>query len=500
VQQRIGIIDLGSNTTRLIVMSYTPHHSFKLVDEVRETVRLAEGADIDGSLQPAPMDRGVAAMKLFHNFCASTDVDTVVPTATSAVREATNRAEFLARVEQEAGLQLRVLSGEEEAYYGYLGVVNSLAVNNAFVIDIGGGSTEVSMIRGRGLVRSVSQPIGALRLAERYVRSDPISKKDFKALEQAVAERFADMDWLQEGHGSTLAGVGGTIRALGKIDQKARNYSFDRIHAYTFTRERLDDMVEMLRGMTLAERERVPGLNADRADLVLPGALIVRQVMRQGGFEELTVSGQGVREGLFYEHFLVGETPPLLLDMRGFSVQNLARVYNYETIHAAKVRELALALFDQTASLHGYGPWERELLGYAATIHDIGVAVGYYDHHKHGEYLVLNASLQGFSHREIVLLALLVRYHRKGNVSVKAYSDILNASDEQRVARLASLLRIAEYLERRKSQVVQGLHVEIGDTVRVVTQADDDASVEIWDANRRSDLFAQAFGRAIEIV
>ncbi|HEU5011135.1 MAG TPA: Ppx/GppA family phosphatase, partial [Roseiflexaceae bacterium] len=324
--------------------------------------------------------------------------------------------------------------------------------------------------------------------------------KEFKALEQAVAECFADMDWLQEGHGLMLAGVGGTIRALGKIDQKARNYSFDRIHAYTFTRERLDDMVEMLRGMTLAERERVPGLNADRADLVLPGALIVRQVMRQGGFEELTVSGQGVREGLFYEHFLVGETPPLLLDMRGFSVQNLARVYNYETIHAAKVRELALALFDQTASLHGYGPWERELLGYAATIHDIGVAVGYYDHHKHGEYLVLNASLQGFSHREIVLLALLVRYHRKGNVSVKAYSDILNASDEQRVARLASLLRIAEYLERRKSQVVQGLHVEIGDTVRVVTQADDDASVEIWDANRRSDLFAQAFGRAIEIV
>jgi exopolyphosphatase/guanosine-5'-triphosphate,3'-diphosphate pyrophosphatase len=228
--------------------------------------------------------------------------------------------------------------------------------------------------------------------------------------------------------------------------------------------------------------------------------VILNQLMRRGRFADVTVSGQGLREGIFYEQFLVGESPPLFADMRGFSVQNLARIYNYEALHAAKVRELSLSLFDQLRSLHEYGEWERQLLGYAALLHDIGVAVGYYDHHKHGAYLVMNSALQGFTHREIIMLAMLVRFHRKGDVVVDAYRDILDPSDGARIARLAALLRLAEYLERSKSQVVQGLHVEMGDSIRVVTRAIGDATVEIWDANRRAGLFQKAFGKAIEIV
>ena len=165
-----------------------------------------------------------------------------------------------------------------------------------------------------------------------------------------------------------------------------------------------------------------------------------------------------------------------------------------------KCAKLSLALFDQLRALHGYGEWERELLGYAATLHDIGVAVSYYDHHRHSAYLVLNAALQGFTHRELAFLALLVRYHRKGHVQTDEYRDLLQAGDAQRVARLAALLRLAEYLERSKSQVILSLQVEMGHPIRVVTRASGDATVEIWDANRRTDLFATAFGREIVIV
>jgi len=499
MQERIGIIDLGSNTTRLIVVGYTPHHSFKLLDEVRETIRLAEGVEADGQLKPAPMDRGVETMKLFRSFCRSTGVERIVSVATSAVREATNQAEFLARVARESDLKLRVLSTEEEAYYGYLGATNALNLSDAFLIDIGGGSTEVTAVRGRGYLRSFSQQAGVVRFSERYVRSDPISNKDFKALEAAAADCFDRLDWLDQTGGTTLAGIGGTIRTLAEIDQKACKYPIDRVHGYVFSRDRLEEIIELLRGMTLRQREELPGLSRDRADLILAGAVILHQLMRQGRFADLVVSGQGLREGIFYEHFLVGETPPLFPDQRGFSVQNLARVYNYEVIHASKVRELSLSLFDQLRPLHGYGEWERELLGYAATLHDIGVAVGYYDHHKHGAYLIANSALQGFNHREIVLLALLVRYHRKGDVVVDEYRDILQPSDGERTARLAALLRIAEYLERSKSQVIQGLHVELGDIVRVITRSIGDATVEIWDANRRSGLFRKAFGKEVEI-
>lgn len=498
--ERVGVIDLGSNTTRLIVVGYTPHHSFKLLDEVRETVRLAEGIGTDGRLQPAPMARGVAAMALFANYCKAMGVSRIVPAATSAVREAANQAEFLDAVERASGMRMRVLSAEEEAYYGYLGTVNALALRDGFLIDIGGGSTQVTMIRDRGFVQAFSRPLGALRISDRYVHTDPISTKEFKALEQAAVTAFADLDWFAAAGDAMLAGIGGTIRTLAEIDMKARSYPYDRVHGYVFSRDRLEALVEQLRTLTLRQREDLPGLSRDRADLILGGAVLLRQLMRQGSFDTITASGQGLREGLFYEHLLAGEAPPLLADPRGFSVLNLARIYNYEAAHSAKVCELALALFDQLHPLHGYGAWERDILAHAALIHDIGIAVGYYDHHKHGEYLVLNAALLGFSHREIVLLAQLVRFHRKGDVVVERYRDILEDGDAARVAKLAALLRIAEYLERRKSQVIQSLHVEIGDTVRVITQTIGDAAIEIWDANRRTGLFKKAYRRDIEIV
>lgn len=500
MQERIGIIDLGSNTTRLVVMGYTPHHSFRLLDEVRETVRLAEGVGDDGQLQPVPMARGVEAMKMFHSYCKSTGVTRIVPVATSATRDAANQSAFLGRVAQESGLKLRVLSTEEEAYYGYLGAVNALDLRDGFLIDIGGGSAEVTAIRGRGFVRSFSQPAGCVRFSERYVRSDPISNRDFKALQEAATSSFGALDWLANQGSTTLAGIGGTIRTLAEIDQKLSGYPLDRVHGHTFSRARLDEIIDLLRPTTLRQRADFPGLSRDRADLILAGAVILQQIMEHGRFGEITVSGQGLREGVFYEHFLVGEDPPLFSDMRGFSVQNLARLYNYEALHSAKVRELSLSLFDQLRPLHGYGDWERELLGYAAQLHDIGVAIGYYDHHKHGAYLVMNSALQGFSHREVVLLALLVRYHRKGDVNADPYKKVLHPGDGERVARLAALLRLAEYLERSKSQVVQGLQVELGETVRVVTKTIGDATVEIWDANRRAGLFQKAFGKAIEIV
>jgi exopolyphosphatase/guanosine-5'-triphosphate,3'-diphosphate pyrophosphatase len=501
MEERIGIIDLGSNTTRLILMAYKPHLCFRLVDEVKETVRLAEGVREDRMLNPGPMRRAVEALKMFYTFCQSAQVEQIVPVATSALREAANREEFLLMLRQETDLDLRVLSGEEEAYYGYLGAINSLPFTDGIVVDIGGGSTEVTAVRGRAFSTTFSQQVGVIRFTERYIKSDPISKKEFRALEEGAVTAFKELDWLKSETGPTMVGMGGTVRNLARMDQKRRKYPLDRLHGYVLKRQGLEEIVDMLRRSSLKERESIPGLSRDRADVIVSGAVILLQLMQQGGFEELLVSGQGLREGLFYDYFLQGQQVPLFDDKRGFSIQNLAKIHNYEAIHAAKVRELSLSLFDQLEPLHGYGRWERELLSYAALLHDIGVEVGYYDHHKHSAYLIFNSALQGFTHREVVLLALLTRYHRKGSVDVNEYRMILADDDEERLSRLSALLRISEYLERSKSQVVQSLKVEIGeDGVRVHVRAVGDATVEVWDANRRTRLFEKAFGQKIEIV
>lgn len=501
MQERIGIIDLGSNTTRLIVMAYQPHLSFKLIDEVSETVRLAEGVGDDRMLQPESMHRAIESLKMFHSFCKASGVQQIVPVATSALREAANQAEFLHLLQQETDLQLRILSGEEEAYYGYLGAVNSLPFTDGVIIDIGGGSTEVTAVRGRAFSTASSQQAGIVRFTEHYVHSDPISKKDFRALERGAADIFEDLDWVKTGAGPMLIGLGGTVRNLARIDQKRRNYPLDRMHGYVFTHQALEEIVDLLRHSDIREREAIPGLNRDRADVILAGAVILYQLMQQGDFAELMVSGQGLREGLFFEHFLAGQEPPLFTDIRRFSVQNLAYLSNYETLHVAKVRDLSLALFDQLQPLHGYSLWERELLDYAATLHDIGVQVGYYDHHKHSAYLVFNSGLLGFTHREIILIALIARNHRKGFADASDFKVILADDDEERLARLSSLLRIAEYLERSKSQVIHDLHVELGtDMITIRVHAMGDATVEVWDANRRTTLFKKAFGKDIEIV
>jgi exopolyphosphatase/guanosine-5'-triphosphate,3'-diphosphate pyrophosphatase len=177
MKEHIGIIDLGSNTTRLIVMEYRAKHSFHLIDEVRETVRLAEGVSADNLLQPQAIYRAVAAMNMFYSLCRATNVNHVVAVGTSALRDAANQSDFLAMLKHETGLEMRVLSGEEEAYYAYLGAVNSLPIINGAVIDIGGGSTEIAEVCNRNFARWTSQPVGTVRYTERYVKSDPISRR-----------------------------------------------------------------------------------------------------------------------------------------------------------------------------------------------------------------------------------------------------------------------------------------------------------------------------------
>ncbi|MGH2524482.1 MAG: HD domain-containing protein, partial [Anaerolineales bacterium] len=226
------------------------------------------------------------------------------------------------------------------------------------------------------------------------------------------------------------------------------------------------------------------------------------------GADHMLVCGQGLREGLFYHEFLRRPAaladPPLIRRLREFSVLNLARLYGYERVHADHVSRLALSLFDQLAKQHGYGAVERECLWAASQLHDIGSVVDYYDHHKHSAYIILSAGLPGYSHREIALIALLCLYHRKGQPSVEPYEALFKSEDENRVKRLAALLRLAEYLDRSRAQSVTGLRVQRNGRrlrlkVRVRAAAPGGAHVEVWEAQRNADLFEDAFGRELEI-
>jgi exopolyphosphatase/guanosine-5'-triphosphate,3'-diphosphate pyrophosphatase len=497
---KVAIIDLGSNTSRLIIMAYTPGVAFQLIDQLRERVRLSEGMGAENILRPEPMERTLRLLKVFRLLCDANDIDTIIATATSATRDARNQAEFLERVEKEAGLQLRVLSGDEEAYYGYLGAVNSLPIQNGLVIDIGGGSMEIGRVHDRQLAQTASLPLGAVRLTETFIKNDPPKRTDIRLINRYLDAMLGSISWISAESKDTLVGLGGTIRTLAKIDQARRHYPLERLHGYQLSLAAIEHSLHDLQQMTLSRREKVPGLSSDRADVIIAGTLALIKLMQQAGYNELVVCSQGLREGLFYEQFLKDSDSPLVPDVRAFGLANLAYLYNVNWSHARHVETLAVSLFDQLHTLHHYGPFERSVLSSAALLHDIGVAIDFYNHDEHSAYLILNADLPGFTHREIALMSLLTRYHRSGTPNIQDFRGLLTKADEVRARKLSALLRLAEYLERSRTQVVQSITCRLrSQAVYLTCHVRGDASTEVWAADQNAGLFKQTFKRDLII-
>ncbi|MEZ4518093.1 MAG: Ppx/GppA phosphatase family protein [Chloroflexota bacterium] len=448
-QERVAIIDLGSNTARMVVMSGIPGYAYRLDDEIREVVRLRQGMTADGLSEEAQM-RALFTLRLFKRYCDSSHVDLIIPTATSAVREGVNGALFVQRIHQEIGLSLRVLSGDEEAYYGVLGVLNEVPMTDGYVLDIGGGSAQVSQVCGHRFEQGTSLLLGALALTEQFIHKDPPGDREIKAVVQEIHKQLATVKWLpsrrKSNNGTKLVGLGGTIRNMAAMAAARQAYPLNTLHGFVLDRAELDENIQLLSELPLEDRQDLPGLNSDRADIILPGALVLREVMECLNMESVTISVNGLREGLYFEHFWQHLSFPALSNMRQFSVLNKARIYQYSKAHANHVRFLAGRLFNQLAPLHGYGWPERELLDAAALLHDLGTLISYNDHHHHSQTLITNSGLPSFTPRETALIALLTRYHRKGKPRTNGFDSLLQPEDDRLLLQLTAMLRLAEFL------------------------------------------------------
>jgi exopolyphosphatase/guanosine-5'-triphosphate,3'-diphosphate pyrophosphatase len=500
VEQRLAVIDLGSNSFRLVVFSYTDDW-WKRTDEIYEPVRVGEHQETGGPLQPEPMERALETIELFAHFCRATGIERIRPLATSAIREASNRKAFVLAARKRAGLDVEVLSREQEARYGYLAAVNSTTLADGVALDIGGGSMQLTHVEDRLARDARSWRLGAVVTTERFLTAERVKPKHLKALREHVREELAGAGWLRDAPGR-LAGIGGTVRNLGAalmLDAGLPSYG---VQGFCIERPALDALVEKLAGMTPAERRRVAGIKPERGDLILAGAVVVQSVMEAGGFEGLEVTEAGLREGAFFEERLAGKDPPLIDDVRAASVRNLAAQYHPETAHTDHVARLALEIWDALAAagVHPGDPEERELLWAAAVLHDIGTAVDYDDHHKHSRYLILNAGLPGFTPRETALIGQAARYHRKGRPGLGEFAPLARKGDDALLARCSAALRLAEQLERPRDQTVRHARVEVQDgLVELQLQSDDDVTVSRWAAQRQADLFKRAFGRELSV-
>jgi exopolyphosphatase / guanosine-5'-triphosphate,3'-diphosphate pyrophosphatase len=490
-EQRLAVVDLGSNSFRLVVFTWVDDSWFRLSDEIHEVVRIGEGLEETGVLAPEPMERALETVELYAHFCRATGIDDVQAVATSAIRDAANRDEFLER----AALDVRVLSTEEEAFYGYLAAVNSTTLSDGVAFDLGGGSMQLTRVEDRRPTDMRSWPFGAVRMTERFLTKENVKPKHLKALREHIAAALQDVPWL--GDGGDFTGIGGTVRNLWTAAMLREHLPSFGVQGFPLPKKVLDEMVEHFADMPPAERAKVPGIKPERGDLILAGAMVLQSVMEAGGFDRMEVTEAGLREGVFFSQLLKHRDPPLFNNVRRASVRNLAAEYGQDVAHINHVAKLALAMWD---ALGSGDPVERELLWAAAMLHDIGMTIDYDDHHKHSRYLILNAGLPGYSPRETALIGQMARYHRKGNPTLGQLSALGRNGDDALLTRCSAVLRVAEQLERSRDQAVDRVRVKVDDgRVDLRLEAHEDVTIARWAAQNEAEVFKKAFGHDLKI-
>jgi len=505
--ERVAVIDMGSNSFRLVVFQYEPDSWWSLADEIREPTRVSAGMGDEGALRAKPMDRAVHTAAVFSSFLEASGVERVDAVATSAIRDAANRDDLLARIKKVTGLRVRVISGAEEAYYGYLAIANSTTLTNGFGIDVGGGSVQLMRIAERRLAEAESVRLGAVRVSEAFLPGESTSAKQMKAARKHVVRQLKEFEWWGSDEGLRLAGVGGTVRNLAAAVQKRLDTTDLDVQGFLLERDALEELIEELASRPVAKRGSVRGIKPDRADVILGGALVVAAAMDCGDFDRLEVTEAGLREGIFFERLLEDRDPPLLDDVRRESVENLAHRFRTDDEHVAHVAHLSVQAFDALAEagLHSLEAVDRELLWAACMLHDIGVTIDYDDHHRHSHYLIENTGLPGFTPRELELIALVARWHRKGEPDSGALGDLEEKGDADRLRLLCGIIRLSEQLERSRDGSVADVELvkrkRGGWRIRAVTSATNvDASVAVWAAQRSAELLEAAIGEPIEVV
>lgn len=505
-----AFLDMGTNSVRLLVVRVDPGGVYTVLNQQREVVRLGEGEFQEQMLQPEAMDRAVLVCRKFSDLARSYGVQDFVAVATSATRDAENQAKFLARIEKEAGLEVRVISGREEARLIYLGVSSGVHMgdNSAAFIDIGGGSTEVIVGNQADYSFLDTLKLGAIRLTQMFFlpgEEGPVSPARYALICQYARNAAVRTAQRALEHRIDMAfGSSGTIMNLAQVAREMRLKG--AAEENRLGRDALAKVRETLCALPLEERRRLPGINPERADIIVAGAAVIETLMDLLSLEEIRVSDRGLRDGMLMDYLSRPENFPQMAGMsvRQKSVLRLARAFGVDGEHAFTTTRLTLGLFDSAreAGLHSYGAVERELLEHAVYLHDIGMFISFSNHHAHSHYIIRNAEMLGFNQTEIAVMACVALFHRK-KMPDKDNPDFaaLDKGSRQLVRVLSMFVRLAESLDRTHSGLVGDARFRALKEGGVVLEiaASGDIQMELWGVRSQEEGFRKTFKKELEL-
>lgn len=508
--KRLAAIDIGSNSTRSIIVEVDADGNFRVLDDEKESTRIGEGMGKNKNLSAAARQRTIQALQRMTDIARGFGAEKIQAIATSAVREAKNREAFLQSVETEVGLKIKIISGEEEARLAFLSMLHhfDLGHQRFFALDIGGGSAAIISARGPHVEKIHCLELGAVRLTEKFLHSDPISEAEYRALSRHIKKTLQPIRAAEEPGAQILIGSGGTITTIAELHKALQEEKYTGVHGYELNRAQVNHVLDDLRHKSLKERRKLPGLNPERADIIVAGVTVVNQVMKVFEINTLRVSARGIREGLILD-MIAGPAAarkknpvqkPVSASRRE-SVRAFAESCRFEAPHSLHVTKLALNIYDQLLRPNeNQIAYERDLLEAASILHDIGYFINYTRHHKHSYHLIIHSPLVGFSPREIAIIANLARYHRRAEPS-RHHAEFaqLGKPDQKLVLKLAGILRLADGLDRSHGQRIQELHSEkTGKKTLLHLFSSKDIGIEIWGAQQKDGLFKEFFDTQLE--
>lgn len=512
----LAAIDIGTNSVHMVIVRIDPQlATFTIVAREKDTVRLGDRDPKSNCLTLAAMQRAIAALKRCVDLAHSLAVDHIIAVATSATREARNGQEFLAQIQMEVGLTVDLISGPEEARRIYLGVLSGMDFQQSphVIIDIGGGSTELILADRQDARFLSSTKIGAVRLTQDFVHSDPINLTELAVLRayvRGMLERPVDeiRQRLRPEDGPVkLVGTSGTIDTLAIMTalQKQRDIP-NPLQGFSITQKEVRDWVKKLAGMTYQERFAVAGLSDRRAEIILAGAVILLEAMAMLNLDTITICERALREGIIVDwmltHGLIEDRLRFQGEIRQRSVLKIAHKYRVDLEFSHRVADFAVAFFDQLqGELHQWGETEREWLWAAAILHNCGLYISHSAHHKHSYYLIRHAELLGYTEIELELIANIARYHRRSKPK-KRHEDYLKLSESHRAAvrQLSAILRLAVALDRRQMGAVDGFECKFDPEYRQLhlhitpKNPEDDCALELWNLDYKKTVFEEEFG------
>jgi exopolyphosphatase/guanosine-5'-triphosphate,3'-diphosphate pyrophosphatase len=504
---RLAAIDIGSNSIRQIIADVSPSGSIRVVDEMKAAPRLGAELHRTGMLTEDAMQSALEALQRMATLARQMGAGRIDAVATSAVRDATNRREFVELVRREAGLKVRVLRGEDEARLSFHSALAhfDLGVGRAVVLDIGGGSVELALSADGLVERLISLPFGAIRMTEQFLGDRP-RRKHLRKLRATARDEIRRAFPVKDWRGAQLIGSGGTFTNLGAMYLARRGLPFDgRVHGSRVPREELEHIIDVLFESTPEERAEVPGLNPARADIILGGLAVAAEIVARLDAREILCSGYGIREGILLESARIAPAPADPGEARERSVRGFAEKCHYEVPHSQHVQRLALQLFDSIGARLGCDGTDRKILADAALLHDVGYHINYDEHHKHSYHLIVHAELLGVSPEEQVAIAHVARYHRGAHPrrSHRRYAT-LDRATKKRIRRLSAILRVADGFDRGHTGAVKRIKVRWLERAIRLTAVPETRNravrLELWGASRKGRLLELVAGVPVEIV